>query len=68
VNGKSDPVCYSEASNLIEETNPYRFFLCPVIWYNILKEIDKVNKLVEQEKVQLDMAVMLIRSTTAEME
>jgi len=39
--------------------------LCNVIWYNTVKEINKVNKLVKQDGAQLDMVVALTRSVTA---
>jgi hypothetical protein len=35
-----------------------------VIWYNSVKEINKVNKLVQQDEAQLDMVVALTRSVT----
>jgi hypothetical protein len=35
------------------------------VWYDILKEINKVNKLVQEGEVHLDVEVALIGSTTA---
>jgi hypothetical protein len=53
-NGMSDPVCYSEASSLIQ------IFFCTVLWYDILQGINKVNKLVQQEGVHLDVVVATV--------
>jgi hypothetical protein len=39
--------------------------LCTVIWYNTVREINKVNKFVQQEGVKMDMVVALTRSVTA---
>jgi len=36
--------------------------MCNVIWYNTVKEINKVNKLEQQEGVKLDIIVALTGS------
>jgi len=38
--------------------------LCNAIWYNTVREINKVNKLAQHEGVKLDMTVALTRSVT----
>lgn len=60
---KGDPMYFSEASSLIKEITQFKFSICVTIWYNILCHINKVDKAVQKEDMQLDTTVNLINAT-----
>ncbi|XP_023696748.2 52 kDa repressor of the inhibitor of the protein kinase-like isoform X1 [Paramormyrops kingsleyae] len=55
-----DPVIKVEAQFLAEEVGSFRFLLCTVIWYDILNEIQHLNKVLQSETMQVSVAVNLL--------
>lgn len=55
----TDPAIKNEAQSLAEEVASYRFSLCSVISHDILTKIQYVNKLLQSETLQMDVAVDL---------
>ena len=54
---------YSEANALAEEVGSFRFVLCLTIWYDLLVDVNKVSKLLQDENMQIDVAQQLITAT-----
>lgn len=51
------PAIKSEAISLAEDEMSYEFVLSSVIWYNLLNNINKVSKTLQNEKISIDFAV-----------
>ncbi|XP_001943532.2 zinc finger MYM-type protein 1-like [Acyrthosiphon pisum] len=51
------PAIKSEAISLAEHEMSYEFVLSSVIWYNLLNNINKVSKTLQNEKISIDFAV-----------
>ncbi|XP_048870709.1 zinc finger MYM-type protein 1-like isoform X11 [Brienomyrus brachyistius] len=60
-----DPVMKVEAQFLAEEVGSFRFLLCTVIWYDILNEIQHLNKVLQSETMQVNVAVSLLEAEVA---
>ncbi|XP_057214502.1 zinc finger MYM-type protein 1-like isoform X2 [Triplophysa rosa] len=60
-----DPTVRIEAQSLAEEIGSFRFQICLVVWYNILRKINVTSKLLQSATMQLDVAVDLIHQTKA---
>ncbi|XP_064087271.1 RANBP2-like and GRIP domain-containing protein 5/6 [Macrobrachium nipponense] len=57
----ADPAIKIEAQALAEEVGSYRFSICTVVWYDILKKVQTVNKLLQSQCMQLDVAVDFLK-------
>ncbi|XP_064113659.1 uncharacterized protein LOC135220370 [Macrobrachium nipponense] len=57
----ADPAIKIEAQALAEEVGSYRFSICTVVWYDILKKVQTVNKLLQSQCMQLDVAVDILK-------
>lgn len=51
----------TEDQSLSEEVGSYRFSICIVMWYDILRQIQHVSKLMKSLGVHVDAAVSLLR-------
>lgn len=59
----ADPAIKIEAQALAEEVGSYRFSICTVVWYDILRKIQTVNKLLQSQCMHLDVAVDILKKT-----
>ncbi|XP_068231964.1 uncharacterized protein [Palaemon carinicauda] len=57
----ADPAIKIEAQALAEEVGSYRFFICMVVWYDILRKVQTVNKLLQSHCMHLDVAVGIFK-------
>lgn len=58
----NDPVTKVEAQALAKEVVSFRFLICTLVWFDILTNINQVNKMLQSRSMQLDVAVRLIES------
>ncbi|XP_076059509.1 uncharacterized protein LOC143036146 [Oratosquilla oratoria] len=49
-----------QAAKVKEEVGSYRFSICTVVWYNILRKVHTVNKLLQSQCMHLDVAVNIL--------
>ena len=56
-----------EAQSLSEEVGSYRFSIYTVVWYDILIKIQIVSKLMQSPRMQVDVALSLLRKTEREL-
>lgn len=56
-----DPVMRTEDQSLSEEVGSYGFSICIVVWYDILRQIQHVSKLMKSPGMHVDAAVSLLR-------
>ena len=61
----NDPVAKVEAQALAEEVGSYGFFVCCVVWCEILTMTNKVNKLLQSASMQLNIVLNLISNAKA---
>ena len=64
-NTTSDPTLKIEAQSLAEEIGSYRFCICTVVWFDILSKVQIVNKHLQFQSMQLDVAVDLLEKAEA---
>ncbi|XP_064079397.1 uncharacterized protein LOC135196474 [Macrobrachium nipponense] len=57
----ADPAIKIEAQALAEEVGSYRFSICTVVWYDILRKVQTVNKLLQSQCMHLDLAVDILK-------
>ncbi|XP_064100792.1 uncharacterized protein LOC135211410 [Macrobrachium nipponense] len=57
----ADPDIKIEAQALAEEVGSYRFSICTVVWYDILRKVETVNKLLQSQCIHLDVAVDILK-------
>ncbi|XP_076033038.1 uncharacterized protein LOC143020497 [Oratosquilla oratoria] len=57
----ADPAIKIEAQALAEEVGSYRFSICTVVWYDILRKVQTVNKLLQSQCMHLDVAVDILK-------
>ena len=58
-----EPKCRTEALSLAKFLKSYKFLVTLVIWYDLLKQINYVSKMMQQQDMQLDMSVQLYEQT-----
>lgn len=52
----------SEAQSLLKEIKSYQFILSTVIWYELLVEVNRVSKFLQQRSMQMDVAISLLET------
>ncbi|XP_064108057.1 uncharacterized protein LOC135216607 [Macrobrachium nipponense] len=57
----ADPAIKIEAQALAEEVGSYRFSICTVVWYDILRKVQTVNKLLQSQCMHLNVAVDILK-------
>ncbi|XP_076044693.1 zinc finger MYM-type protein 1-like [Oratosquilla oratoria] len=57
----ADPAIKIEVQALAEEVGSYRFSICTVVWYDILRKVQTVNKLLQSQCMHLDVAVDILK-------
>ncbi|XP_064109591.1 uncharacterized protein LOC135217555 [Macrobrachium nipponense] len=57
----ADPAIKIEAQDLSREVGSYRFSICTVVWYDILRKVQTVNKLLQSQCMHLDVAVDILK-------
>ncbi|XP_064082976.1 uncharacterized protein LOC135198989 [Macrobrachium nipponense] len=57
----ADPAIKIEAQALAEEVESYRFSICTVVWYDIRRKVQTVNKLLQSQCMHLDVAVDILK-------
>ncbi|XP_064115100.1 uncharacterized protein LOC135221210 [Macrobrachium nipponense] len=57
----ADPAIKIEAQALAEEVGSYWFSICTVVWYDILRKVETVNKLLQSQCMHLDVAVDILK-------
>ncbi|CAL1677333.1 unnamed protein product [Lasius platythorax] len=50
----------SETQSLLKEIKSYQFILSTVIWYELLVEVNRVSKLLQQKSMQMNVAISLL--------
>lgn len=61
----TDPAIKTESQSLAEEAGLYGLSICTVVCHDILAKIQHVNKLLQSEIKQIDVAVDLLKKTEA---
>lgn len=58
-----EPKCRTEALSLAKAIKSYKFLVTLIIWYDLLRQINLVSKMMQQQNMQLDMTVQLYEQT-----
>ncbi|XP_064083837.1 uncharacterized protein LOC135199610 [Macrobrachium nipponense] len=54
----AEPAIKIEAQALAEEVGSYQFSICTVVWYDILRKVQTVNKLLQSQCMHLDVELL----------
>ncbi|XP_076037228.1 zinc finger MYM-type protein 1-like [Oratosquilla oratoria] len=57
----ADPAIKIEVQALVEEVGSYRFSIRTVVWYDILRKVQTVNKLLQSQCMHLDVVVDILK-------
>uniref|UniRef100_H2ZWI3 HAT C-terminal dimerisation domain-containing protein n=1 Tax=Latimeria chalumnae TaxID=7897 RepID=H2ZWI3_LATCH len=57
---EKDGVAFTEAQGFANEVRSFRFLICLVIWHEILTEINRISKYLQDPKVQIGTALDMI--------